>query len=196
MIPAVMASAYVRMCTKVTQPPATLIFIYAILGFIMSIQWVSFTSNIVVDLITVLGVMLDLPKTLLGLTLLAWGNCLGDMKANIAMTKKGFGEMAITGCIAGPIFNVLIGLGLSTLGPLFREPESSIHFSLFDEGDEGKLNRDATLAAVLIVGEIACLTLIWLNAFRNEYHIASPIALANCIFYSTVIAFLVVFTFV
>jgi len=42
---------------------------------------------------------------------LAWGNCLGDMSANVAMTKRGFGEMAITGCFAGPIFNILVGLG-------------------------------------------------------------------------------------
>lgn len=46
---------------------------------------------------------------MLGLTLLAWGNCLGDMNADQAMAKKGFGEMAITGTMAGPLFNVLFG---------------------------------------------------------------------------------------
>lgn len=37
------------------------------------------------------------------------------MAADVAMTKKGFGEMAITGTIAGPIFNVLIGIGLANV---------------------------------------------------------------------------------
>jgi len=52
---------------------------------------------------------------LLSLTFLAWGNSLGDMSADTAMTRKGFGEMAITATMAGPIFNILIGQGLSTI---------------------------------------------------------------------------------
>ena len=52
---------------------------------------------------------------MLALTILSWGNSLGDANADIAMTKKGFGEMAITGTMAGPIFNILIGLGLSII---------------------------------------------------------------------------------
>ena len=35
------------------------------------------------------------------------------MAADVAMTKKGYGEMAVTGCVAGPIFNILVGIGLS-----------------------------------------------------------------------------------
>jgi Ca2+/Na+ antiporter len=31
------------------------------------------------------------------------------MSADTAMTRKGFGEMAITATMAGPIFNILIG---------------------------------------------------------------------------------------
>lgn len=37
------------------------------------------------------------------------------MSADVAMTRRGFGEMAITGCIAGPIFNVAVGAGISNL---------------------------------------------------------------------------------
>ena len=46
---------------------------------------------------------------MLSLTVLAWGNCLGDMASDVAMTKKGFGEMGVTATMAGPIFNVLVG---------------------------------------------------------------------------------------
>tara|TARA_B110000285_G_C14947736_1_gene525176 strand:- start:213 stop:353 length:141 start_codon:yes stop_codon:yes gene_type:complete len=34
------------------------------------------------------------------------------MTADVAMTKRGYGEMAVTGTLAGPIFNILAGLGL------------------------------------------------------------------------------------
>jgi Ca2+/Na+ antiporter len=108
------------------------------------------------------------------------------------MTKKGFGEMAITGCMAGPVFNVLMGLGLSTLGSLLNGEDSSILFSFRDK--HGGLNRSAVLASMLIVAEIGALTIIALNACRNEYHIARPIALVNVIVYGCVIAALVVYT--
>lgn len=104
----------------------------------MSIVWISFTSNFVVDLLWILGLIFGLPKSLLGLTLLAVGNCLGDMNANVAMTKKGFGEMAVTGCLAGPVFNVLFGLGLSTLFAFVRLPadEQTFYWSLWEKGSE------------------------------------------------------------
>jgi Ca2+/Na+ antiporter len=35
------------------------------------------------------------------------------MTNDVAMTKLGFGEMAIAATVAGPLFNVLIGLGTS-----------------------------------------------------------------------------------
>lgn len=121
MIPATFCSIYIAFCTKVSRPPETIMFVFAILAFVMSIQWVSFVSNIVVDLLAMVGIMLNLPKPLLGLTLLAWGNCMGDLNADVAMTKKGFGEMAITGCMAGPIFNILCGLGLSCVSMLLND---------------------------------------------------------------------------
>jgi len=63
--------------------------------------------------------MTGIPLSLFALTIIAWGNCLGDMSADVAMTKKGFGEMAIAGTMAGPIFNILMGQGLSlTIGIL------------------------------------------------------------------------------
>ena len=182
------------MCTKITQPPERLIFLYAIIAFVMSILWISFTCDIVVDLLGVLGIMLGLPKTLLGLTLLAWGNCLGDMNANVAMTKKGFGEMAITGCMAGPVFNVLMGLGLSTISSVSNDLNSSIPFKLTDVN--GDLNPNALLAVSLILAEMIALGFIYFNATGNKYHIARPLSLANTVVYAIVICALVIFTLV
>ncbi len=47
----------------------------------------------------------------MGLTVLAWGNSMGDLSANMTMARKGLANMAITACFAGPVFNILIGLG-------------------------------------------------------------------------------------
>ena len=112
-IPGAFIGLYISFCTKKTDPPEWLMTISAVLCFVMSIGWINFTSDLVVDSISLAGGILDVPKALLNMTVLAWGNCLGDMSADVAMTKKGFGEMAITATMAGPIFNIMVGGFLS-----------------------------------------------------------------------------------
>lgn len=132
--PGAVASVYLCFCTKKTHPPPTIMIVFAVFGFIMSIVWIAFTSDFVVDLLWIIGLILGIPKSLLGLTLLAVGNCLGDMNANVAMTKKGFGEMAVTGCLAGPVFNILFGLGISlTLALLGSKDTKVFNWSLYQK---------------------------------------------------------------
>ena len=77
--------------------------------------WVYTLCEIIVDLLEVLGIITGLPPSFLGLTVLSWGNSLGDFMASISLSKRGLGEMAMTGCIAGPVFNLMLGLGVTTL---------------------------------------------------------------------------------
>jgi len=49
----------------------------------------------------------------LGVIILGVGNSLGDLFSNMALAKLGFSRMALVGCIASPLFNTLIGLGIS-----------------------------------------------------------------------------------
>lgn len=81
----------------------------------MSILWIYMLANIIVDVLIVFELISGISAALLGLTVLSWGNSVGDLVASIAISKKGLGEMALTGCIAGPVFNLLLGLGLTTL---------------------------------------------------------------------------------
>jgi sodium/potassium/calcium exchanger 6 len=140
MIPGAIIGVIIKLRTKVTEAPSILITLYSILCFIMSIMWIQFTCNCIMDLLQLFGFITSLPEALLALTIIAWGNCLGDMAADVAMTKKGFGEMAITGCIAGPIFNVLIGIGLSNTINILRQKDpwsAVVHFSIFYEDTDG-----------------------------------------------------------
>ena len=47
----------------------------------------------------------------------AFFNLLLDFFANAALSKMGFGVMAVTGCFAGQLLNLLIGFG----GALLRQ---------------------------------------------------------------------------
>lgn len=72
-------------------------------------------ANIIVDILILFECISGISAALLGLTVLSWGNSIGDAFASIAISKKGFGEMALTGCVAGPVFNLLLGLGITTI---------------------------------------------------------------------------------
>ena len=71
-------------------------------------------ANLIVDILTLAGMITGVNAALLGLTVMSWGNSVGDAFASTSISRKGFGEMAITGCIAGPVFNLLLGLGVVT----------------------------------------------------------------------------------
>ncbi len=99
------------------------------------------------------------------------------MIADVAMTKKGFGEMAMTGTMAGPIFNVLIGLGLS-MGYTFIISDKShklFHFSyqkervaLFVKGTHD-IDNDAVLPFVLIVGQLIVLGILFIHLVNDNF---------------------------
>ena len=64
------------------------------------------------------------------------------MTADVAMAKRGFGEMAITGTIAGPIFNILAGLGLGQTMTILKSKhpmKEKINFGFNDRIISGKV---------------------------------------------------------
>jgi len=83
----------------------------AFLGFFVAAMWIDVIADKLVQLLTFLGVICRIPGSIMGLTVLAWGNSMGDLSANMTMAKKGLANMAITACFAGPVFNILVGLG-------------------------------------------------------------------------------------
>jgi len=115
LIPFIILAIYVAFFTLPEVPPRSLNFFYSIVAMIMSVWWIKAASGTVVDIITIFGQLTGIPEQALLITFLSFGNCLGDMSANVAMTKKGFGEMAMTACISGPIFLLNIAIGLSLL---------------------------------------------------------------------------------
>lgn len=82
-----------------------------IVAFVMSVFWISTIAGELLNCLTALGTILELPSAILGLTVLAWGNSVGDLVADVAVAKAGHPAMAMAGCFAGPMFNMLVGLG-------------------------------------------------------------------------------------
>lgn len=93
------------------EAPTSQQMLWVVVAFIMSVFWISTTAGELLNCLEALGVLLKLPASLLGLTVLAWGNSIGDLVADVAVAKAGQPAMAMAGCFAGPMFNMLLGLG-------------------------------------------------------------------------------------
>ncbi|KAG9457969.1 hypothetical protein H6P81_002477 [Aristolochia fimbriata] len=94
-----------------TETPRTEQLTTILIGFVMSVFWISTVAGELLECLSVLGSILELPPQILGLTVLAWGNSVGDLVADVAVAKAGQPAMAMAGCFAGPMFNMLVGLG-------------------------------------------------------------------------------------
>ncbi|GAA0139667.1 primary active transporter [Lithospermum erythrorhizon] len=92
-------------------PPKTEQLPTVLVAFVMSVFWISTVAGELLNCLEALGIILKLPASLLGLTVLAWGNSVGDLVADVAVAKAGQPAMAMAGCFAGPMFNMLFGLG-------------------------------------------------------------------------------------
>ena len=101
--------------TERSNPPTKWLFPWLAGGFLMSITWTYIAADELISLLVSLGSILGISYSILGLTVLAWGNSIGDLVSNVSMAVNGGEEgaqVAISGCYAGPIFNTLVGLGL------------------------------------------------------------------------------------
>ena len=50
---------------------------------------------------------------ILGLTVLAWGNSIGDLVADVTVARNGYPRMGVGAAIGGPAMNMLIGIGVA-----------------------------------------------------------------------------------
>jgi len=89
--------------------------ILTLAAFIVAITWMNLAASILVDFINLLTILSGLPSNYLGLTILAWGNSLNDLFVDSALARKGLGQVAVSGAIAGQYFNLSLGLGASLI---------------------------------------------------------------------------------
>mmetsp|Transcript_58253 Transcript_58253/g.185585 ORF Transcript_58253/g.185585 Transcript_58253/m.185585 type:complete len:218 (-) Transcript_58253:457-1110(-) len=99
-------------------------------SFVVAASWVDTIASELVGVLSFLGNWTGVPSGVLGLTVLAWGNSIGDYMSNMQMAKAGMGNMAMTACFAGPVFNMLVGLGFGFWSLLGSSREQSIKVHL------------------------------------------------------------------
>ena len=128
----------------------------SLFGFVVAACWIDTLANELVGVLDTIGTLAHFSRSMLGLTILAWGNSIGDVKTNLAMARRGLGNMAITACIAGPLFNLLMGLGAGVIANCSREGTDFL---------EAKLTTDILVGIVLICTN--CAAMIIAGAYRR-----------------------------
>ncbi|XP_056458381.1 mitochondrial sodium/calcium exchanger protein isoform X2 [Gadus chalcogrammus] len=84
LLPGVLLAA-IMYCTTANDRPPPYHSLLALLGFVVSAVLISAVASEVVSLLHMLGVVLSLSNTVLGLTVLAWGNSIGDMLFGVGL---------------------------------------------------------------------------------------------------------------
>jgi len=130
-------------------PVATPIALY---GFVIAATWIDTIADALVSLLNFIGIILRIPGPIIGLTILAWGNSMSDLSANVTLARKGLGNMAMTACFAGPVFNTLVGLGLGFGSLAAKTGKSEMDVSLSPSITTGFVFLVVNSVAILAVG--------------------------------------------
>jgi sodium/potassium/calcium exchanger 6 len=129
----------------------------ALYGFVIGATWIDLIADHLVGLLDFIGILLKIPGPIIGLTILAWGNSVADLSANVAMARKGLANMAMTACFAGPVFNILIGMGIGFSALASQSGVTKIEVALDASVITGfvfvMLNCSAILAVGIFIGK-------------------------------------------
>lgn len=120
----------ILLTTTSSHKPPKFRYIFCFIGFVVGITWISTIANEVVGVLKAFGVIFGISDAILGLTVFAVGNSLGDLVANITIAKLGFPVMALAACFGGPLLNILLGIGGSGLYLTITNPEKPLKFDV------------------------------------------------------------------
>lgn len=116
------------------------------LTFLSSVVWIAIYTYLMVWMLTIAGDALDIPDTVMGLTLLAAGTSLPDCVSSILVARDGFGDMAVSNSIGSNVFDILICLGL----PWIIETAIVNRGDQVDIGSSGLIYSSLTLLATVV----------------------------------------------
>lgn len=129
---------------------------FAYLGFVVAVVWIYSIANEIVNILQTLGVVFSISNAILGLTLLAWGNSLGDFIADTVMARQGYPRMGISACFGGPLFNILLGVGIPFTIATIKHGTYKLKITF----------EEVVLAGFVCISLVSSLIIVPLSGFR------------------------------
>ncbi|KAH7162783.1 Sodium/calcium exchanger protein-domain-containing protein [Dactylonectria estremocensis] len=135
-------------------------YMLCFMGFIIAIAWISTIAGEVVGVLKTFGVVLGISEALLGLTIFAAGNSVGDLVADITVARLGYPVMALSACFGGPMLNILLGIGIGGVAMMMKKanhkhrlnPDLPIQYKPYKVQVGGTLMVSAITLLVMLVG--------------------------------------------
>jgi solute carrier family 24 (sodium/potassium/calcium exchanger), member 6 len=160
LLTSLVALALLLLTTTADHPPRWH-FLLCFVGFAVSVAWISTIAKEVVGVLKAVGVILGISDAILGLTVFAVGNSLGDLVADVTVARLGLPVMALSACFGGPMLNILLGIGMSGLYIMIRD-EGNHHEKHPNKDIRYKPYEIEVSSAIMISGATLLITLVGL----------------------------------
>uniref|UniRef100_A0A1I8FPC4 Na_Ca_ex domain-containing protein n=1 Tax=Macrostomum lignano TaxID=282301 RepID=A0A1I8FPC4_9PLAT len=118
---------------------------FAFIGFLTAIVWIYTFANEVVNILESVGSIFRISSTILGLTVLAWANSIGDVIANTVLARQNFPRVGHLGLLRRPAVQLAAG----RRHPLHHQTAQRRHHRNADRGFGGAA---ALLVVSLVTG--------------------------------------------
>ncbi|KAK4514547.1 PHO85 cyclin-5 [Mucor velutinosus] len=152
----IMVSVAFWMTTLPSKQPR-LFWMMCFIGFGVAVVWIFLIANEVVSVLQAIGMAVGVSEAILGLTVFALGNSLGDFVANVTMARMGYPLMAMSACFGGPMLNIMLGVGI---GATFVTSQRNEPYSI-------DVSKTIVVSSIgLLVVLISSLILVPLNGYR------------------------------
>jgi len=165
--------------------------IFAPITLIVSLFWLNLITSLVVDFLMFIQIVTELSLYFLSITILAWGNSLEDFFVNYAISRKGFGKVALGGVYGSQIFAILIGFG----GGIFRLAlKNPIVLNLYEFNQESW--RENIMTLFLLVSTCVVLGLTLVVGKLSHWTLAKKTVISVLGFYAAFIVALTLIAFI
>ena len=94
---------------------------YPLICFIINIIIIFFHSNSIIIIISEISSNLEISETFLGMTIISWGDNIGDIINGCILAKNNSGDLLSTSIIGSQITNIQLSLGIPWLIHIIKE---------------------------------------------------------------------------
>ncbi|VEU20116.1 DEKNAAC101067 [Brettanomyces naardenensis] len=110
--------------SKIFEPLAALV------GFLSVLDLIAKTASGIVKILKDAGAVYEVKESLLGLTVLSLGNCVGDLVTNTTLASLGFAMTGLHACFGSPLLYTLFGIGLNSIIVILTKNHGPILFEV------------------------------------------------------------------